>query len=125
MSKYNQYYKHQNSNVNTEDHLAKKPEDEPKQDLDASADGIQQSQPDNNDNQQNPENTPDPIMGFVDNCLKLNIRKEPNLKADILCEVPVSTELLIDPSRSNEEWFSVITDSGISGFCMAKYVKIA
>ena len=130
MSKYNQYYKQQKSNVNP----AKNPEDEIKQDLDnSSADDEQQSndiinpddtQLDNNENQQNPDDNAGPIDGYVTDCLKLNIRKEPSLEAGILCEVPVNTKLLIAPDTSTEEWLSVVTESGVNGFCMAKYVNI-
>lgn len=138
MSNYNQYYKRQNSNVNP----AKNPEDEIKQDLDnAAADDEQQSngvinsedaQLDNNENQQNPDDnagsTPEPpsepIDGYVTDCIKLNIRKEPSLEAGILCEVPVNAKLAIDVDHSTEEWFSVVTESGVNGFCMAKYVNI-
>lgn len=139
-NKYNQYYKQQKSNVNP----AKNPEDEIKQDLDKSSaddeqqsndiinpEDTQQSQPDNNENQQNPDDagsTPEPpaepIEGYVTDCLKLNIRKEPSLQADILCEVPVAAKLLIAPDTSTEEWFNVVTESGVDGFCMKKYVNI-
>lgn len=136
MSKYNNYYKQQKS----EDHLAKNPEDETKQDLDnASAEDKQQSNgvinPDDtqldNENQQSPDDagsTPEPpaepIDGCVTDCLKLNVRKEPSLEAGILCEVPLNAKLAIIPETSNEEWYNVVTETGVSGFCMAKYVKI-
>lgn len=134
MSKYNQYYKQQKSNVNP----AKNPEDEIKQDLDnSSADDEQQSNdvinpedtqqiPDDNEPQQNPTPEPpaEPIDGYVTDCIKLNIRKEPSLEADILCEVPVNANLLIAPDTSSEEWYSVVTENGVNGFCMAKYVNI-
>ena len=125
---YNNYYK-QN----------KAKQDESQQ----SADNAQENQPipDDNEPQQNPDNTQEnqqnlnnedstpeppaePIDGYVTDCIKLNIRKEPSLEADILCEVPVNANLLIAPDTSSEGWYSVVTENGVNGFCMAKYVNI-
>ena len=133
---YNQYYRQQKSNANP----VNNPEDEIKQDSNEPqqnpentvVDNEQQSNGDvnsedtqlDNDNQQNPEPPAEPIEGYVTDCLKLNIRKEPSLNADILCEVPVNAKLAIAPDTSSEEWLSVVTETGVNGFCMAKYVNI-
>lgn len=129
-NKYNQYYKHQKS----EDHLAKNPEDENKQGVDDTSANLEDAAQQSNDvlnvddTQQIPEDNieppAEPIEGYVTDCIKLNIRKEPSLQADILCEVPVASKLAIDVEHSNDEWFSVVTESGVNGFCMAKYVNV-
>lgn len=64
------------------------------------------------------------VIGIVTDCLKLNIRKEAKADADVLCEAPALSKLMIDMSKSNDEWLSVCTEAGFEGFCMKKYVSI-
>ena len=65
------------------------------------------------------------VTGVVVNCGNLNIRQEPSIDGEILCSVPVFTELevCID-DKSTDEWFHVYTASGIEGFCMRQYVDV-
>lgn len=132
-NKYNQYYKHQKPEETTEQELDTTSQVvENEQELDTTnqvVDNEQQNDDVSSENaQQSEDTTPDApaelIEGHVTNCLKLNIRKEPNIKAAILCEVALNSVLAIDPAKSNEEWLSVVTDVGVNGFCMAKYVNI-
>ena len=64
------------------------------------------------------------VFGVVTNCVRLNIREEPNISAPIITEVNALSELMIDLAASNEEWYSVCTEAGIEGFCMKKFVTI-
>lgn len=61
--------------------------------------------------------------GIVAKCSKLNIRKKPNVKADVVTIVDVGSELSIDLDKSNDEWFKVTVNSK-EGYCMKKYVTI-
>lgn len=61
--------------------------------------------------------------GTVTECVKLNIRKEPSIKADVIEKVPVMTELQIDNDASVEGWYAVHTKSGNNGFCMKQFVS--
>lgn len=65
-----------------------------------------------------------PTVGVVVNCLKLNIRDKAKDDAYVLCSVPVLSKLMIDDSKSTDEWLSVCTETGVEGFCMKKYVAI-
>ena len=65
------------------------------------------------------------VIGVVSDCVKLNIRNRPEDKAKVLVEVPVLSELEIDKEKSTEKWYKVTTTSGVSGFCMKKFVAIA
>lgn len=62
-------------------------------------------------------------IGAVNDCLKLNVRKNPNLKAAIVCVIDVGTEVLIEPDESTEEWYKVYVDDK-EGFCMKKYITL-
>lgn len=64
------------------------------------------------------------IIGIVDGCDRLNVRKEPSKESDIVCVVDKLTELNIDSEKSTDEFFKVITLSGVEGYCMKKFIKI-
>lgn len=66
----------------------------------------------------------EPIDGIVSGCKKLNIRKEPSRKGEVVCEVLEGTALMIDPSVSTDDWFRVYTETGVEGYCMKNFVTI-
>lgn len=65
-----------------------------------------------------PEDAPS-RYGVV-NCAKLNIRKGPSKNSNSLCIVESGSELEIE--HFNDEWFKVVTQEGVSGYCMRKFV---
>ena len=65
------------------------------------------------------------VVGYVSGCLKLNIREEGYLGANVVCVVPEKTALLIEVAESNDEWYKVYTETGMEGFCMKKYVTLS
>lgn len=64
------------------------------------------------------------IIGVVTDCLKLNIRKEPNKDSDVVVVVTCLDELKIDLDASTDDWYAVCTVAGIEGFCMKKFVAV-
>lgn len=64
------------------------------------------------------------IIGIVTDCLKLNIRKEPNKDSEVVTIVSCLDELQIDPEASTEDWYAICTVAGIEGFCMKKFVAV-
>lgn len=66
---------------------------------------------------------PDTIEGIVTNCAKLNVRAEPSLKAEVVCVLDTMSEIEINLSQSNDEWFKVCTAIGVEGYCMRKYIQ--
>jgi hypothetical protein len=63
--------------------------------------------------------------GTVVNCVKLNVRAEPNATAGIVCAMNVDSEMKIDINKSTNEWYKVCTATGIEGYCMKKFVNIS
>lgn len=63
-----------------------------------------------------------PVIGIVTNCKKLNLRTKPSKAATIIYEMPAGSSLTINLSRSVNGWLSVCTESGLTGFCMKKFV---
>ena len=68
--------------------------------------------------------TPKTVIGIVSGCNKLNIRQESSKTSGIKTEVSANTKLTIDLKKSNDEWYKVSTESGVTGFCMKKYVTV-
>ena len=66
-----------------------------------------------------PDEVPKPIYGVV-NCSKLNIRRGPSIDTASLCIVEGGSKL--DIEQYNEEWLKVLTEDGISGYCMRKFI---
>ena len=64
------------------------------------------------------------IAGIVTNCVRLNVRKEPNFDADILCTIDVSTNLIIDEEESTDEFYKICTSAGIEVYCVKTYITI-
>lgn len=64
------------------------------------------------------------IVGVVTDCLKLNIRKEPNKDSEVIAVASSLDELRIDSVTSTDDWYAVCTVSGIEGFCMKKFVAV-
>lgn len=67
---------------------------------------------------------PDPVYGVVSECPKLRVRKEPNTDAEVLCELPLATEVLVDESNSTEDFYKIVTGAGVEGYCMKKFINL-
>ena len=65
------------------------------------------------------DEVPKPVYGVV-NCSKLNIRRGPSIDTTSLCIVESGSKL--DIEQYNEEWLKVLTEDGISGYCMRKFI---
>ena len=66
-----------------------------------------------------PDEVPKPVYGVV-NCSKLNVRRGPSIDTASLCIVESGSKL--DIEQFNEEWLKVLTEDGISGYCMRKFI---
>ena len=64
------------------------------------------------------------IKGVVVNCVRLNVRKDPDPKAEILCTVDANHELRIDEANSTEDFYKVCTAVGIEGYCVKYFINI-
>lgn len=64
------------------------------------------------------------VMGYVYNCVRLNVRCNPSIDADVVFEIDRGTKLMIDENESTEDFYKVCTESGIEGFCMKQFVTI-
>ncbi len=65
---------------------------------------------------------PKTVTGVVVDCAKLNVREEPSADAAVVCVLDVMSEIEIDATKSDHEWFKVRTATGVEGYCMRKFV---
>ena len=63
-------------------------------------------------------------VGVVSDCSRLNVRTKPNLKAKVLTEIAVKSKVRVDLDASTGEWYKVITDGCVQGYCMKKYITL-
>lgn len=64
------------------------------------------------------------IVGKVSECEQLYVRKEGKKESETLCTIDKDSEVQIDQDKSTEEFYKVITPSGIEGYCMKKFIEI-
>lgn len=68
--------------------------------------------------------TNDKIIGVVTECVKLNVRKEPSLDAEILTEILIGTEVQVDISESTADFYKICTEAGVEGYCMRDHINV-
>lgn len=67
---------------------------------------------------------PATVKGIVSDCSRLNIRKKPNAKAEVVTIVAKNSAVTIDTECSTKEWYKVTIAPNTTGYCMKKYVTI-
>lgn len=65
------------------------------------------------------------VVGTVANCAKLNVRAKASATADVLCVLDAASEITVNVAKSNKEWVSVCTATGVEGYCMRKFVDVS
>ena len=63
------------------------------------------------------------VNGKIQGCTRLNIRREPNSDAEIICVIDEATELSIDKTNSTEDFYKVEINN-VCGYCIKKFIKI-
>lgn len=73
-----------------------------------------------------PEPEPEPmsVEGVVDGCDQLYVRAEASIDAEPLGIIKRDTVVRIYESESTEDFYSVCTETGLTGFCMKKFISI-
>lgn len=75
------------------------------------------------------ENTANVIQsatGVVSGCEMLNVRKENDKNAEIIFIINKDSEVQVDLSEDKEsdEFYKVVTPSGVEGYCMKKFITL-
>ena len=70
-------------------------------------------------------NEPHTGSGIVTDCLYLNVRKLPDINADLRQRVNDDRNICVDLDASTEDFYKVRTSDGVEGFCMRKYIALS
>ena len=62
--------------------------------------------------------------GVVKDCRMLNVRKNPEVRENIIFEIPVSSEVKIIDDCASNDFYKICTTSGLEGYCMKKYIEV-
>ena len=63
-------------------------------------------------------------IGHVVGCTRLNVRKTPNIRANVMCEIECGSEVEIDDNDSTLDFYKILTASGVEGYCVKKYISM-
>ena len=108
-----------NQNRRNYNQYANKEETTPVEEIEESIDTTETVEETEVIEDETPDEVPKPVYGMV-NCSKLNIRRGPSIDTASLCIVESGSKL--DIEQYNEEWLKVLTEDGISGYCMRKFI---
>lgn len=62
--------------------------------------------------------------GTVTGCARLNIREAPETMAEVICVVPVWSEIQVCTTHEYDMWYHVITAAGQEGYCMKQFIEL-
>ena len=60
--------------------------------------------------------------GFVNGCVKLNVRTNPTIDSEVVCVINKNDEVIIEEAFG--DWYSVTTKDGDEGYCMSKFITV-
>lgn len=64
------------------------------------------------------------ITGIVDNCIRLNVRENPSVDAEILTALEAGSEVRLLKDEIENGFYKICTASGLEGYCMCEYIVI-
>ena len=77
------------------------------------------------ENDDTPTSTvPNYISGTVVDCLRLNVRSEPNSSAEVVCTLPSGTRVTVDTTKITGEWYYIQTADGAKGYCLKTNIRV-
>jgi hypothetical protein len=68
-----------------------------------------------------PEPPEAPVYGVVSNCEKLNVRRRPAKKSEVVTVIKAGTEVAIVSSKSTEDWYYIAL---WEGYVMKEFITI-
>lgn len=60
----------------------------------------------------------------ITGCELLNIRAKASIESDKLGVLSKSSKFEVFPAKPGSEWVKIVTDAGVKGFAMAKFVTV-
>lgn len=63
-------------------------------------------------------------IGVVSNCKNLRVRKTPDKNSEVIAYISAGTEVEIDKTENNLNFYKVRVSKDIEGYCMRNYINI-
>ena len=64
------------------------------------------------------------LIGYVTECIKLNVREAASKDSNVLCEILLNSKVIVDKENSTEDFYKVTTETGVEGYCMKQYINV-
>ena len=64
------------------------------------------------------------LIGYVTDCVKLNVREVASKDSNVLCEIILNSKVIVDEENSTDDFYKVTTETGVEGYCMKQYINI-
>ena len=64
------------------------------------------------------------LIGYVTDCVKLNVREAASKDSNVLCEIILNSKVIVDEENSTDDFYKVTTETGVEGYCMKQYINI-
>ena len=119
---YRNYHNYSSANTKTEEPVVEK-EVEVVADVEEVIEEVETAIADVEEVIATDDETP-PVIGVISGCNRLRVRAEASTDAEVICEIPVNTKVVIDEVVSTDDFCKICTESGIEGFCMRKFITI-
>ena len=64
------------------------------------------------------------LIGYVTECIKLNVREAASKDSNVLCEIILNSKVIVDEENSTDDFYKVTTETGVEGYCMKQYINV-
>ena len=64
------------------------------------------------------------LIGYVTDCVKLNVREAASKDSNALCEIILNSKVIVDEENSTDDFYKVTTETGAEGYCMKQYINV-
>ena len=64
------------------------------------------------------------LIGYVTDCVKLNVREAASKDSNVLCEIILNSKVIVDEENSTDDFYKVTTETGVEGYCMKQYINV-
>lgn len=64
------------------------------------------------------------LKGEITNCVRVNIRKEPNRECEVITILNYGDTVTVYPEKSIDGWSFIVIPDGREGFCMKEFIDL-
>ena len=64
------------------------------------------------------------LIGYVTDCVKLNVREAASKDSNALCEIILNSKVIVDEENSTDDFYKVKTETDVEGYCMKHSINV-